>query len=282
MKISWFRTHIRLTVIVVSITLLLAASVIVFAGYLPFTHASVPATGGASTDSWAGNEADAAPGTYTTVSMQFTVPTITGSPGDTVSVWAGLGGGPSVPSSATLVQAGVDLYVDSTGQQTNIAWWDVPSAYPSEQTISQPGAINAGDTIDVTVASNWLGSNADSFSITDEATGQTYAPHSLTNSAVSDGATAECIVARPGAAGLAEFNSPSNTLNINNCLVYTDANNSATGIGNVPHSSDTMSNSDGTEAAAPGAISDDGNSFPVNWYSAGTPSTPLPTIIATP
>ncbi len=272
LKMSWFRTHIRLTVAVVSTMLLLATTVTIFAGHLPFTHAAIPPTGGENTYDWAGYEADAARGTYTTASIQFNVPTITGSEGDVVSIWAGLGGDSGITMPVTLVQAGIGSMLDQYGNQINTPFWEVrPSV--SHQTMPM-GTINTGDTIDVTVASNWLGSGADVFSITDETTNDSYTtPPVPYTTVLSDSATAECTVEYPQVGGgtthhFAEINRPSHTLNIDNCTVGTNADNSATGIGNVPHRYQIIRDRNSlTEMAAPGLISDDGNSFPVYWYS---------------
>ncbi len=275
MKISWFRTHIRLTVAVVSATLLLATSVIVFAGHLSFIHASVPITGGTNSYNWAGYEADATRGTYTNVYIRFEVPTITGgSPGDVVSVWAGLGGVPGVTDPTVLVEAGVTSTLDQNGNQVNTPWWEVDPSVG--QQVMPIGTINSGDTITMFVTSNWQGSGADTFSISDYATGDSYVTPPLTDSAdFSDSATAECMVGYPQISGdgmahhFAEFNrsSAAHALNIDNCTVGTD--NSQTGIGNVTHSFVQMMTSDGsTTMAAPGVITnDDGTSFTVYWYN---------------
>ncbi len=277
MRISWFRTHIRLTVTVASIMLLLATTFTVFAGHLSFIHAAVPPTAEKQGSIWAGNEAvevDPVRGEYTTAYMQFTVPTITGSPGDHVSVWAGLGGDENATTPVQLVQAGVGSAIDGNGNQVNTPWWQV-WPYNAEQAMPM-GTIHAGDTISVTVSSNWLGSDADVFALTDETTNDPYTYTLKGDAGLSDSATAECIVELPSLSvngspiseHLPDFNPPSNMLTIDNCSVATNANDSETGIGNVAHYN--MSMWDGsTELAAPGAMSDDGNSFPVYWYNSG-------------
>ncbi len=274
LRMSWFRTHIRLTVTVASIMLLLATTFTIFAGHLSFIHAAVPPTAEEQQKVWAGNEAvevNPVRGEYTTVSMQFTVPTITGSVGDGVVVWAGLGGDEFATTPTQVVQAGIESVIDGSGQQVNLPWWEV-YPYNTAQAISM-GTINPGDTIAVTVSSNSLGSDADTFVLTDETTNDSSNTITLNGDAgLSDSATAECVVERPTPSGnfsgdLADLNSPSNTLTIDNCSVGTNASGSQTGIGNVAHRDLSMWDGS-TELAAPGAVSDDGNSFPVYWYNA--------------
>ncbi len=261
LNMSWFRTHIRLTVAGISIMLLLATTVTVFVGHLSSIHAD-NLLGHKNSKNWTGNEAVASRGTYTQAKMDFIVPTITGSPaGDRVSVWAGLGGDPDVTTPSVLVQAGVDSYIDDSGNQVNTPWWSsaqVANDLPM-------GTINAGDTIEVIVSSNLIGDNQDVFTITDETTNDPYTFTLVGGGGLSDSATAECIVERVGISGgspppLAQFG----TININNCLV--DTNMSETGIGNTAH--EYLILWDGsTDIAEPGAISADGNSFPVYWYN---------------
>jgi Peptidase A4 family len=216
------------------------------------------------TSNWSGNEADAGRGTFTWGSLQITVPTVVGPPGDHMATWIGVGDGLTDPT--VLVQAGIDSWIDGNGRQQNTTWWEVVPGFPMMEL--SIGTVNPGDTFYVAAESNYQSSNDDFFFLEDMTTG-VYNSYTLQGSQyLSDSASAECIVERPsingGNASLAEFNPPSHSINIIGCAAGT--NSGANGVGNVNHHYVTMWSDDfSRELAFPGSITN-GWDYPTYWF----------------
>ncbi len=92
---------------------------------------------------------------FTSISGEWTVPTATahttGQAEDSAS-WVGIGGGcitdDCSATDSTLIQAGTEQDVSSSGQASYDAWWEIIPETETE--ISLP--VHAGDTIQVTIA----------------------------------------------------------------------------------------------------------------------------------
>ncbi|MCY0870519.1 MAG: G1 family endopeptidase, partial [Firmicutes bacterium] len=80
----------------------------------------------AASSNWAGYEVTPTkPGNlYTSITGSWTVPKVTGSPGDTAAQWIGLGG----VKSHDLLQTGTIEQLTSTGQQDMLFWEKLPKA----------------------------------------------------------------------------------------------------------------------------------------------------------
>ncbi|MGO8948208.1 MAG: G1 family glutamic endopeptidase [Ktedonobacterales bacterium] len=235
---------------------------------------------------WGGNEVYGPTQTYGVVSVEFRIPTLTDPPstkGDTVALWAGLGGDPNhaAGGAAQLVQAGIISYIDSSGTQYNYAFYEYvgPSSQPQDTIkpahIHFNNGLNAGDKIDVTVVSNYEGVRKTQISITDErGTGETEHPTATELAVIpmTDGATGECIAERMSPTPLAEYNpagSPPDQEWLNDCVV---TNNNATthpvGPGNGWANTDwyRIIGKTGDLVEGIGACDSNG-STPLNWVS---------------
>lgn len=235
----------------------------------------VPDVTGLYSKNWSGNVDYASRYTFGIAEAEFNVPSlfIPGSPINShVSIWAGLGGDADFTSPTVLVQAGVDSSVTCGSCQYNESWWEV-WPYNEEQNLPL-SRLNSGDDIYITVTSNNSNDGQDYFYI-ENITANSYSSKTVTiRSYISDGATGECVLERPGIFGtnqyyaLAQFNpQQSNTENISNCAV-TGVKGGIVGIGNQNHDYYTMT-SDGTSGgrilAKLGSITNYGYNFPTYW-----------------
>lgn len=147
---------------------------------------------------WAGNEAVGSRGTYKEADTEFFVPSISTSVvGSHVALWAGVGGDPNFGGngSTVLVQAGVDVSVDSNHHQFNFSWWEVVPGY-TEQNLPFSKGLHIGDDIAVIVHSNSSGyPNQDAFFLDNFSTSE-YISKISSSLALSDSASAEWIVER--------------------------------------------------------------------------------------
>lgn len=226
--------------------------------------------------SWGGNFATGARGTYTEVSVEFKIPTISGPPDASVAFWAGLGGLPG--TSSELVQAGVASCIGATtanncsqtAGQHNSTFWSYTDA--NNKTTSGPfgftQGLNPGDTIFVFVQSNYRGSGDDYFYMQNERTGE-IRDHTLSGDS-SDGASGECIGERPEAVQggtqppLAGFG----TEEITDCQVSSNTITHAVGSGNGwPSDWSHIVNTSLVLLEGVGAT-DSSGSFSLNWKKA--------------
>jgi hypothetical protein len=162
-----------------------------------------------NSDNWSGGEAYGSRGTFRDSSVSFDVPSISGSVGDHVSMWAGVGGDPAYDGgSGGLIQAGVDSSITSSGVY-NESWWEMltPGYSNSEQNLPLC-RLRTGDEVYVYVESNYNGSGYNYFYIENDSAA-CYNSYYDYSGDFSDSATGECILERPtvggGFTGLANF-----------------------------------------------------------------------------
>ncbi len=198
----------------------------------PSTHAaaSISSPNLVTSDNWSGDEAQGKIGSFNRAQIAFNVPSLK-SNGD-MSVWAGLGGDPTLlggdPNSAVLVQAGVDSCLGSScfgpcpnpNIQCNYAWWEIADALVV-QPIRFNKPISAGNLIAVYLESNFNNKGSDILRVTDLTIGESHTilvanqvatkdgqrisiitPNGRSSSLngikiITDGASAECIGERP-------------------------------------------------------------------------------------
>jgi hypothetical protein len=150
---------------------------------------------------WSGGEAYGSRGTFRWSSVYFDVPSISGSVGDHVSMWAGVGGDPAYAgSSQGLIQAGVDSSKTSSGVY-NESWWEIVSSNYSLPEQNLPlSRLRAGDEVYVYVESNYNSSIYNYFYIENDSAGS-YNSYYDYSGHFSDSATGECILERPTVGG---------------------------------------------------------------------------------
>lgn len=160
---------------------------------------------------WSGGEAYGSRGTFRDSSVYFDVPSISGSVGDHVSMWAGVGGDTAYSgSSYALIQAGVDSSITSSGVY-NESWWEiVASNYNTPEENLPLSRLRAGDEVYAYVESNYNSSGYNYFYIENDSAAS-YNSHYDYSGHFSDSATGECILERPtyngGPTPLANFGS---------------------------------------------------------------------------
>lgn len=210
---------------------------------------------------WADNEAYGSRATYKQAGVDFNVPTVTNIHANHyVVVWAGVGGDATVTSPTELVQAGVLVQQNSSGGQSNIAFWQVPPAYSSIQDFNL-SRVNAGDSIVVYVSSNLNNDGYDYFFVQDTSgNANDYGSKTLYTD-FSDSATGECVVERPTISGdipnLADFG----TEQLSSCDIGSDSSDK--GIGSWPHFYIRMEYQ-GATLATVGSISNT-DTFTITW-----------------
>lgn len=148
-----------------------------------------------SGDNWAGYEALGRSGTFNKAQTYFTIPSLHPSTQGVTSEWAGIGGERVITHSPVLVQAGVDSFMDSAGNQSNEAWIEVHNFYPSH-TIQFLHGLHRGDDIYVYVESNVNNSGYDKFYIQDITTHEKHSFSLSGQQYITDGASSECILER--------------------------------------------------------------------------------------
>jgi hypothetical protein len=225
-----------------------------------------------NSNTWSGNEAGDNPGTFRTAEVSFVVPTIqTSDKNSAVSIWAGIGGDTTYTGNSVLVQAGVDISVDSAGHQTNESFWEVEPTQGVAQNLPLQ-RLAAGDQVYVEADSNDAFSGYNYFYIENDTVGD-YNSHIDTATPFSHSSTAECIVERPTVSGkptdLANFN----TVSFNGCdftRFNTDGTSDIMGVGNIPHSYYTMFDTGVTpnkQLDSVGAIDSTGENYNINWLA---------------
>jgi hypothetical protein len=146
-------------------------------------------------DNWAGYEALGLSGTFHKAQAYFTIPSLNPSTQGVTSEWVGLGGEPAVTNSPVLVQAGIDSFMDSSGNQSNKAWIEVADTFPSRDVQFVHG-LHRGDGIYVYVDSNVNNSGYDRFYIQNRTTHEEYSFSLSGQQYITDGASGECILER--------------------------------------------------------------------------------------
>ncbi len=231
------------------------------------------------TVNWAGAIATGGWGTYRAAETQFTIPRINTTDRRVhVSLWAGVGGWSSGAAGArtVVVQTGVDISVNSYGQQVNTSWWEVAPNMP-EQALPL-SRLHVGDTIIAYAESNLNNSGYDYFWIQNVSNGANDYNSVYVRSAVnfSDGATSECIVERVSGGGgylypLARFSQPNlgaNAVGMTNCRTRQNGQSALTNIGAFPHiSAQIYQQGSGIPLATIGPLFG-GNAFTVTWHGA--------------
>jgi hypothetical protein len=202
----------------------------------PVFHSDVLQTYSYITDphhssNWGGNEATGALHAYRRAQVDFRIPRLSDPPstkGDTVLLWAGLGGD-FRHGGTQLVQGGIVSQINDSGKQANFAFYEYMGTLSiTAQSIPFSKGLNAGDVIDVIVESDYLSSGTTTISIKDEKTGEVEGPSANAEAdiPISDGATGECIAERTLPYSLAEYNpnvTPTpptlDTVFLNDCVV---------------------------------------------------------------
>ena len=199
---------------------------------------------------WGGNGAYGPRGTYRYVDASFTVPSV--SPpccpqNGSVSFWVGLGGAKKAAGSSWgLIQAGVTIFVSSSGAQTSQAFWEYENQNSGDfgngpHYFNLPVHVN--DSIYVYVDSN-LGNDGTNTYYIEDWSGNSYTSAESTYTPYfSDSATGECIAERNGFL-LAYFG----TEGFQGCYIGT--NSTGNFVNNWNHY-DFIPTSDGTSSGAP-------------------------------
>ncbi|MDQ2905730.1 MAG: G1 family endopeptidase [Chloroflexota bacterium] len=193
--------------------------------------------------SWAGNEAVGSRGTYKEADTEFFVPSISTSVvGSHVSLWAGVGGDPNFGGSTVLVQAGVDVSVDSNHHQYNVSWWEVVPGF-NEQNLPFTKGLHIGDDIAAIVHSNSSNyPNQDAFFL-DNFTTHEYINKISSSLALSDSASAEWTVERVSCGNhclypLAQFQNsgqPANTVRLYGNEAETNGSSQTYSVASLTH-----------------------------------------------
>ncbi len=223
-----------------------------------------------NSNTWSGNEAGDNPGTFRTAEVSFVVPTIqTTDKNSAVSIWAGIGGDTTFSGNSVLVQAGVDISVDSAGHQTNESFWEVEPYQGTAQNLPLQ-RLAAGDQIYVEADSNDAFSGDNYFYIENDTVGD-YNSHTDTATPFSHSSTAECIVERPTVSGKATDLANFKTVAFTGCdftRFHTDGTSDIAGVGTIPHSYYNMFDTGVTpnkQLDSVGPIDSTGENYNINW-----------------
>jgi len=236
-----------------------------------FTNCAVGAS--CVSNTWSGNEAGAAPGTFRTAEVSFVIPTIqTSDKSAAVAIWAGIGGDTTFASNNVLVQAGVDISVDSAGHQFDQSFWEVEPDQGTAQNLPLQ-RLAPGDQVYVEADSNYAYSGYNYFYIENSTVGD-YNSHTDVSTSFSHSSTAECIVERPSVNGTPTHLANFNKVSFNGCdftLVPGDGTAQVEGVGNIPHSFYTMFNTSVTpnkQLDSVGSIDSSGENYDINWLAS--------------
>jgi hypothetical protein len=204
-----------------------------------------------------------------------------------MSIEVGLGGDASLTPQIEMVEAGIKLAWDSTtGKQMTVPWWEVTGNRKDMPPQNAALSMKAGDRIQVYVSSNMNNNGKDVFTIQNLTTKKTFT-HTLADpTALSDGASAPCLIMRPTTtdanshkqvvAALANFGK----MTVQNCSIYTSAQqrNNWAPIGNMVHDNINMHSEFANHSiiATTSALRH-GVDFDVTWLGTGSAPTPTPT-----
>jgi hypothetical protein len=228
----------------------------------PLADTSLAAVDQSVNNSWAGYVAGVTsgnedPGSVTSVSGQWTVPTVvcTDAPSH-VAYWVGIDG--YTAAEKILPQIGIQQACSSTGVYSSAAWYEM---WPDQRSVFIPVPFKPGDVVAARVQAH--GATSYTLTLANDTSGTTYSTTQRPPSGFSGlNETAdwivECYHATGGAAraGLADFGSVT--------FRNTALDNSMTWPSTEHRVSQVMKTKD--LLASPSALS--GNSFTVTWFDA--------------
>jgi large repetitive protein len=165
----------------------------------------ISVTSSTSSSTWAGY-LEQAPAAFTSVSGTFTVPSVQGTPSNSVSPWVGIDGN----GTNDLIQAGVSA-AGGNGTSSYEAWWETIGSIGSSQNLPPQDQFDAtpGDSINVDI---WQVSSGQwEITLNDTTSGQGFA---TTVSYSGADLTAEWIVETPSGVGATGYASTSTFSNL--------------------------------------------------------------------
>ena len=192
----------------------------------------------------------AAPGTFTSVSAQWTEPTVTcGASAAYSAFWVGIDG----DTSSTVEQTGTDADC-SGGSPKYYAWYEMYPKFP----VNLSGAVHPGDAMTATVSTS--GGGQFTLALTDLTAKWSFRTVQPLKRAKL--ASAEVIAEAPSGSGgvlpLANFGT----------VTFTTSQANGAALGSLKPTPLTMVTSGGATKAAPSALDPSGESFSVSWLHA--------------